>query len=282
MLNEMFQDEPDKLQVEQVWMTPERAAKLLELNTHNRDIKEKKVNQYVADMVGKRWKLTGDAIKVTKSNFIADGAHRLMACVKAGERFQTLIVFGVEDEAQDAMDTGAVRTLGDVLKLRGEPHCRTLASVARLSWRWERENLQAHVYPSTLQALEWIRDNPDIREYLSGYWYSTIRKHLGVPAPVLVSFFYKVNRVLPKEAKFFRDQLVELDELSKSHPIAVYRSRLENIDDNDEAVSEVDHMAYIIKAWNAFLKGDRPSQIRWRRGGTSPEAFPELLLKLPE
>src|SRR5215469_10043868 len=110
MLNEMFQDEPTKLQVEQVWITPERAAKLLESNTHNRGDKEKKVNQYAQDMLNGKWRLNGEAIKISKSGFIADGQNRLMACVKAGVAFETLIVFNVDDEAQEVMDTGAARS----------------------------------------------------------------------------------------------------------------------------------------------------------------------------
>ena len=286
MLNEMFQDEPTKLQVEQVWITPERAAKLLESNTHNRGDKEKKVNQYAQDMLNGKWRLNGEAIKISKSGFIADGQNRLMACVKAGVAFETLIVFNVDDEAQEVMDTGAARSLNDVLKLREEAYSSNLSGAIRLSWRWDSELLMSKVSPTTSQALEWLRDNPRVREYVVSHWYQPIRKRTGtglqIPPAVLSSFFYKTHPILPEEANFFHDELAYQDKTGRAHPINVYRARIQNVESQGEAVSDVDHLAYVIKAWNAFLKGEAPNQIRWKRGGAAPEAFPDLLLKVKE
>lgn len=67
-------------------------------NTHNRNRKLKKINEYADDMNDNQWRLTGDTIKFTQSGALGDGQNRLFACVKSNKSFRSHIVFGIADD----------------------------------------------------------------------------------------------------------------------------------------------------------------------------------------
>ena len=55
-----------------------------------------------------------------------NGYHRLSACIEAGVPFRTLLVTGVPHETWTTVDTGKVRSAGDVLS-RGKAKYREIA-----------------------------------------------------------------------------------------------------------------------------------------------------------
>lgn len=48
-----------------------------------------------------------------------DVVHRLSACIEAGVPFRTLLVTGVPHETWTTVDTGKVRSAGDVFQIDG-------------------------------------------------------------------------------------------------------------------------------------------------------------------
>ncbi len=121
-------------------ITPELAKKWLSQNTHNRNLRERVVNGYAADMRDGNWVEDGQSIKFAKGDVVLldnppihggpllDGQHRLSAIVTADATIRMLVVSNLPDSTQEVMDTGAKRVLGDVLKLRGEAYAITLAA----------------------------------------------------------------------------------------------------------------------------------------------------------
>lgn len=66
-----------------VTITPEKAKTLLVMNTKNRKLSRKLVQKYASDMAAGRWPYNGDPIRVSVSNVLLDGQHRLEACIAA-------------------------------------------------------------------------------------------------------------------------------------------------------------------------------------------------------
>jgi hypothetical protein len=73
---------PD-VQARLISVTPELAAKWLELNDHNRGVVTARVDQYAADMRRGEWRVNGEAIKISADGKILDGQHRLLAVLEA-------------------------------------------------------------------------------------------------------------------------------------------------------------------------------------------------------
>ena len=119
------------ISVEALEIGPERAAKLLEANTTNRNVAAYVVDKYARDMAADSWKLNGQTIKVGKSGRLLDGQHRLHAAVRSGKSFPAIIVSGLEDRVFETFDLGARRSLADILIDRGEINTSTLAAALR-------------------------------------------------------------------------------------------------------------------------------------------------------
>ena len=99
-------------------ITPEMAAKWLEHNTRNRQLRDSVVRRYAADMKAGRWMVTGDAIAFDKNGTIANGQHRLWAVFESGATVRMLVVFGLDPEVVNVLDDHLKRSLGDVAKIR--------------------------------------------------------------------------------------------------------------------------------------------------------------------
>lgn len=103
-----------------VIISPEMAAEFLTKNTKNRAIKQFKLQGFVADMKDGRWRFNGDAIRFYADGSLADGQHRLEACVASGVPFIANIIYGLSAEDGMTIDTGTSRKNADVLCLQAD------------------------------------------------------------------------------------------------------------------------------------------------------------------
>ena len=100
-----------------VVITPEKAQKMLEKNTSNRPVSPSNLKFLCQQLRNDKWMLNGQSIKLSKSNKILDGQHRLMACVKENKPFETVLMTGINEKSMHTMDTGKNRSASDVLSL---------------------------------------------------------------------------------------------------------------------------------------------------------------------
>src|SRR5688572_25165711 len=103
----------DPVTSEIITITPNMAEAMLGKNFKNRNVSKGLVQAYARDMLSEDWRFTGEAIKFDVTGKLIDGQHRLLACVKAGVNFRSLVLRGLEPEAQEVLDSGRVRTAGD-------------------------------------------------------------------------------------------------------------------------------------------------------------------------
>jgi hypothetical protein len=129
--------------VEWVTVEPHDAERWLERNDANRGLRARAVNAYARDMEHGKWMLTGESIKFDRAGNLLDGQHRLSAIVQSGTPQRLLIVSGIDPTVRTVIDTGAVRTSGDALRIAGigggNPYA--LAAAARLLVLWESGRL---------------------------------------------------------------------------------------------------------------------------------------------
>src|SRR5215207_4207198 len=97
-------------------ITPALAELILEhLNLKNRKRRTSSVRIYSAEMENGNWGLSGDTIKFCRKTErdaprLLDGQNRLAACVRSGVPFETHVVFGIEPDVFDRIDSGKRRT----------------------------------------------------------------------------------------------------------------------------------------------------------------------------
>ena len=131
-------------------VTPELAAEWLEANPRNRKINQRHVSALAVEIRAGRWLVTGEAIKLTADGQLLDGQHRLWAVLEAGMPIRTMVVRGIQSEAQLVMDTGAARKPGQGLGLLGYANANATAAALSVLARCEARTYN----PRRLTAME--------------------------------------------------------------------------------------------------------------------------------
>lgn len=262
---------------EWVLVTPEYAAQLLAGNTHNRDISLHHVIALAEDMAAGAWDRNGETIKIAADGTVIDGQHRLLACIRSGCSFWTLIVTDLPSVAvQESVDTGLVRGLGAVLKLRGESNYVPLAATIRSIALWESGNRtmsggssfsRKHLL-SVLDRYPWIREGMSVVQSLA---------RIGLPKSVGGLTWWLFQQINPDDADFFFSRLNSDEGHFAGEPIFELRRYLiaNRAARSGEKRGAYYTLALTIKAWNKFRDGESVKLLVYRPGGANPEQFPE-------
>lgn len=260
---------------EVVFVTPDMAEKMLGKNTHNRNVRQAKVDQFARDMIAGRWVLNGEAIQIALDGTILNGQHRLLGCVRSGCTVPFLVVKGLPLEAQDTIDTGAKRSLGDSLGLRGESNPNLLAAITRRAAMWDagvRSNV-GKLVPSEQECRDYLDHNPLLR--LATEVASRSRKYVNVPGSVFGLAFYLCARMDVVEAKsFFIDQLTEGVGVDYRSAAYALRRRFAAEADRKGRAAETDLLGYTLRAWNAHVLGESITNIHAPKGGWTSSNLP--------
>lgn len=119
-------------------ITPAIAAAWLEQNIeHNRNVKDDVVTRYSRDMQQGRWRLNGDSIRFDVDGNLVDGQHRLMACIRAGKPFSSLVVTGLQPEDFGTIDNGRARSAADYVGMAGGRNATMRAALAKMILHFE-------------------------------------------------------------------------------------------------------------------------------------------------
>lgn len=256
---------------------PEDAEKLLKRNTRNRRLRDALVNQYAGAMERGEWIYNGDPIRVAEDGTILDGQHRLVAVVRSGKPQQFLVVDGLPYEAQDTMDMGAKRSVGDILKFRGEKDVNRLAAIARLVLQYELTGsfkTQTTKPLTAAQIVGTVDRHPGVRDAVIAVRPAV--NNLRASSAAYGASYFLFSRVDPVDAEAFHVTLVHGAELSPTSPIFAARRIFTNPRVSGFRFPAVYQGAILIKAWNLWRNGDEVKHIRWRAGGSLAEKFPTV------
>lgn len=233
------------------------AEEWLKSNTHNRRLRNVRVDQMARDMKAGKWDDNGETIKFSKTGVQLDGQHRLSAVIESDTVQVFTVVAGLDDEVQRSIDIGGKRTVGDQLGLRGKNDGKTLASVARFA-------MQMQVYPrefrpSDIELAE-IAERDEQLQWIVTNVVSTLPSILG--SPTIRGYVYRVlHEVDPDACATFFHKLTTLEKLPSDSPILALYRRLANPDTRKSSLKGmVATVACYFIAWNAW-RNDEPRQI---------------------
>lgn len=112
-----------------VHVTPRVAAAYLAMNHDNRHLSAAVVRRLSEEMKAGLWRHTHQGIAFDDSGALIDGQHRLTAILSADVAQWMLVTEGLPRKAQEAMDGGKKRSVGDFLE---NPFANDKAAAARL------------------------------------------------------------------------------------------------------------------------------------------------------
>lgn len=263
-----------------VTITPEIAAEILPKNVRNRNISAQQLNKVRHALTSGQWKLNGEAIKIAKDGTLLDGQHRLTACVQTGIPFQTLLIYGLDKDTQDTMDTGKSRGPADVLSINGYKNSALLAAITLGIIRSEKWNMRTAFttggnYPVTArEILHRVQEEPTITELCSVA--QAVRK-AGLAGKISGVLYHRFAEIDKQDADYFFARLSEGDGLERGNPILTLREHLFSLKNaNHGTLNPVFVSAIVIKAWNKFRRGEQCFQLRFKTGGANPEKYPVI------
>lgn len=256
-------------------VTPKQAQEWLEGNVDNRNLREARVLQHSQVLQRDEWELTGDALVFDEDGTLLNGQHRLSAVVVTGIPARFVILRGVPAKAQEVMDTGLSRTLGDQLQRRGVPYYTYVSSA--LFWlhrmAYSEATGIAHYAepsqrPSFRQLLALYESNKELADEAPKI--GRIVNNLKVRAGATLALYHRLKQIedenIEAEVDMFFEKWLTGAELKASDPI--FRLREWTMEDAQKRhvkgrAPDYRFVAYSITAWNKWRDGEPIRQLKW-------------------
>lgn len=252
--------------------TPELCRTLLSkiptTEYENRKIKWPVVEKYARDMKADKWELNGETIKIDEKTGIPyDGQHRMLACIRSGSPFRSLVWYGNASQVV-TVDRGSLRTVSDLLHFHGEKNCTNLSATCALVWRYTSGLMTNNKMTLTgAEMLMILKHYPDIRDAVSqavGHW-----RLAGTSIAAFLMFMTE------NKAEGFLDSVETGADLSLTSPILLLRDRLVSarqarVGRTIRRITNIEQTALVIKVWNMIQTNQRRQTLGWK----SHEDFP--------
>lgn len=249
-------------------ITPQVAEEYLRHNTKNRY--GCKGNRHVIaalaeDMKAGLWKLNGESIIFDAGGVLVDGQHRLLACIKAGVSFQTLVVRGVDGDAFSTVDIGLPRSGGQLLEIKGVKNCNLAAAAISRYFSLSNSNIQgigsggvmlSQIKKTKVQLVEFYNKYPGvIDEVCTNFTSCRGIKVLSQAEMAGISLYLIINKGHRKERVFsFFNQLTSGENVENG-TILVLRDKLIKDKIGHERMTQSARLACIRKTWNCYVTG---------------------------
>lgn len=257
------------MQIKQMNMTPRAAQKILNNNSHNRNIRKRKVDAYARDMKAGKWHNNGETVKIATDGTLIDGQHRLLAIVMSGVTVPMVVVSGLDMEVQSTIDTGAKRNFGDQLHLDGKKSGMLLAAIARRGVMLEQGQmyLGGEIQPTENEMREFIDKAPELLDRCVEVA-STMRNDLNRVTPSVAGFAYLMFYAIePSDAERFMSALSSGVGLDNGSPILALRRKFIRDAATGGPVNANEQLAYMIVGWNLWRENKSVTKIQGPKGG---------------
>lgn len=272
------------VRVEPVLITPNGARELLELNSNNRKLKNRKVDRLAQSLREGRWFLTNDAITLDRNGVFVNGQHRLSACIDAEAIIEVLFLVGVEPESRQIVDTGTKRTLSDALVMSGQhAYASTIASSAVMHYRYTHRALALTSTggigffdrPNHDVMMNYIAEHPEIAEAAPEGMgtYLIVRAFKSTAATTFIAITRQIDADLSEE---FIAKLKSGSGLKPKEPVLLLSNLYRNVQNRASWAGKRPSewaLAAALKAWNYTRQGREIESISVRSTETYPEAI---------
>jgi hypothetical protein len=252
-------------------ITPEVAESLLLLNTRNRPISKPHVTRLIEELKTGRWKVNGDTIKISKTNKLLDGQHRLTAVVKSGISIYAFVIRDLDDDVFDTIDIPKVRSAGNTLSLAGEKNATRIAAALIVVDQYRSGDIikLTKKYGNRV-VLELLAANPLIRDSIQ-VKHHVVRHANLIPPSVMDACHY----LFSLKDRALADEFIEamIEGSTKGTPWHMLRERLVANATSKANLPRNYIMALCIKSWNSARTGKKLGVLKW----CDDEDFPTII-----
>lgn len=264
-----------------VLVTPEMAQEYLATRDpdYERQLRQGRVEGMARDMKDGKFKFIGDPIRFAiVGHNLEDGQHRLSAVVESGVP-QYFPVVNIPADARHVIDTGAKRTIADMLRKMGIGHGvrgRIMSAIAYKGMAWELGFVGSRgvFRPTADEMITYIRRNEaeliaatEIGNMVTGH-------QLPVSASSIGTMWYLTRRISAGDAdSFWVTQVIKGNLLIEGDPASALRHRFLKDNRAGRRTPPIDVMLYGAIAWNHYRLGTRVSRLQGPKGGFTNRAL---------
>lgn len=271
------------MNIQKKLITPTIARQILESNVKNRRMKEPVVLRYAQDMAAGRWKEnTGETIKFSKTGRLLDGQQRMAAVIKSNTSIHFHLIYDLDENIFDVLDTGTVRNATDVFLIEGIKHDNIIPSIittyhilkAGILKQINSSGSAKNHRPTNNQLKEIYYERENFWQSVASQtitWYNSFAKILP-PSTIggFYAFFYDINS---EDAEQFMHQLCTGQDI-KNNSIALLRTKLMQDKMDMRKLQQTSKHALMVKTWNYFRKNEIAKQLKFNK---VDEQFPKAI-----
>lgn len=247
-------------------ITPDEAEVMLKKNTRNRPICPATVKELSREMIEGKWKLNGDTLCFSGDALI-DGQHRLLACIKSGVPFTTLVVDGVEADVFATKDSGKRRSAADTLSVQGETNAAAISAALVIVDKYLTTRMMSSVVYTNGDILGILEKHPDIRASVP---ICTRHKRAILRPSISIALHYMFSILDKAAADKWIERIHKGAGLEEGSPTYLLRERLVANTMSNAKLPKHIIIALCVKAWNAERSGTKIKQLKYIDG----EPFP--------
>lgn len=268
------------MQIEKIKVTPQLAGEWLKSNLNNRRLDRNRLNKYVSEMKSGKWREdTFEFIKFDKNGNLIDGQHRLTSICKSGVSVNLHVVFGLEQEVMNFIDTGKSRQASDVLTING------IQNSTRIAGFIQRYNLYVNLNSKAQQSgienslnnnevLKFYDENKDFIEHVmkqSMTYYEAFKRVLDFGT--LALFYALFSKIDQEKADAFMQEVCIGKNTTNDITFSL-RDRLISEKIGIKKTSKQVIIALIIKSWNFYYTNKTIKTLRYQ---PDKEPYPTLI-----
>lgn len=260
-----------------VTVSPDIARAWLERNIGNRPLSAHHVETLKRSIVDGKWRMTGDPIRFSKTGKVIDGQHRLQAIVGSGIAVRCMVITGLDDDIFDVIDSGRMRSGGDILHIDlGLPvqTAALLATAASLANCYEKEAYSFRTQISKADLREYVQANTGLID--SAIAAQALPRDCPAPRSLAAAFhFFAAKRDATAASKFLERFMVGAVQGPEDNLLqmrnACFSARILR-----RPLSTHETWARLIKIWNAECRG-KPIRHFSNTALRAEESFPRFL-----
>lgn len=256
-------------------ITPELAKEWLNSNKNNRQVDQKRVDEYADLMEKGLFLVTNDAIGFDTNGRLFNGQHRLWAIVKSGVTTRQVVIHNADPDVFKVADQGKRRTNAQTLSTMGYENTQILSTLAGLVIKWEEGTLLslARTKPiASMETIACIKRWPILPDCVSVAHQHTGRKGISFSTSVVAFTIWLANFEGQKaEYVAWIERLASGIATPDSPELALNRRFRNKVGSSREEIRE--QCALLIKAYNYSMNGKKIQILTWK---SEEEKFPEF------
>lgn len=265
-----------------VTITPDMAVAMLALSREgHRKTNLKRVREYCRALREGTFLVMNQTLGFDTNQQLTDGTHRLTACVQTGVPLKIFCCFGMIPKVFAITDRGGVRTPGQLFGIAGHANGNLIAAAVRLCYLYDYDSISlaggmglsskiGKIILTPDDLLAWAEKNPSIGGMLDN------RKMYHAFRPVEMSALLGVHWLIRRQYGELADEFMHRfcygEDLKIGTTIWNLRARLISPKEGKVSMPKSWKIAFIIKAFNAFLTGRTVKQFKILEG----EPFPRI------